>query len=90
MIFTLGWLATLFIVLPPMPPTPMQATCSSEFGEALRRIAGKPRTPAAAAVDWRRNWRRFMVGKWTKFLAHASRNSGQDFLPQENAKGAQN
>jgi hypothetical protein len=46
------------MVLPPIPPTPMQAVCSMELGEAERRMAGKPK---AAAAAWGRKWRRFMV-----------------------------
>ncbi len=52
-ILTFAWLATLRIVFPPIPPTPIEATCNIELGEALRRIAGNPRTLAAVAERWR-------------------------------------
>jgi hypothetical protein len=43
-----SWLAAIdpLAPSPAIPPAPTLATCSTEFGEALRRIAGKPGTPA--------------------------------------------
>ena len=51
-------LATPFIVDPPMPPTPMQATCSIEFGAALLKIDGQPNNAAPAAALCLKNRRR--------------------------------
>src|SRR6185369_3504765 len=64
-IFTLLWLATPFIVLPPMPPTPMEATWRLLLGAALFRIAGAAKTVLAAAADWARKRRR---ERWLLFF----------------------
>ena len=57
-IFTLECLATPVMVLPPMPPTPMLATCNMPLGAALLSMAGAPKTTLAAAAVWPRKRRR--------------------------------
>jgi hypothetical protein len=37
---TFGCWSTLIIVLPPMPPTPMEATWNMELGDLALRMAG--------------------------------------------------
>ena len=59
-IFTFAWLATPFIVLPPMPPTPMLATCNMPLGAALFKMAGAANTTLAAAAVRPRKRRRLI------------------------------